>query len=199
MAAEIMGGLASEAHAEASEAIQVASVIASEVLADAPEAITHAQEALVATTGSVVDMADTPEASEIAVATEVAAMEVMVETSEATVETVVEATVETVVEAATVEVMVEDATHQITTRTTTTHTTVKTTNYANKTNASDQMSREASDKFPIFKTATSQTNAMKLLSLLKHAALGKTMQNSEEMSAKISQRSESMQHKTSTT
>ena len=49
----------------------------------------------------------------------------------------------------------------------------------------------------MFKTATSLTVAMKLLSLLRHAASKKTMHALEEMSVKISQRSESMLHKTS--
>ena len=169
---------------------------------------THVQEALAVATSathvleaSVVAMVTTDlEAAmlEALMVVSVVPAEAMLEVAVGVMlEVAVEAFLEVAVEDIVVEVAVEDTTHQTITRTATTHTTVKTTSTANRTNVSDHRLRMDLNNTVIFKTVTSATLAMKLLSLLNVALSEKTMQNSEEMFVKIYQRSESMLLKTS--
>ena len=215
---DVLGGLASEDTLEAThvEALAVAAVealaevmpeAAMEALAEAVlEALLEAMlEALLeAMPEDVVEAL--PEAVVEAIPEDVAIKEDAVDTvlltteMEATtlvVEALVDVDTQVAAEAMDVEeVVVEDIAHQIVTKTTTTHTTVKTTNAAVQTNVSDHRFVKVSNKLVMFKTVTSATRTLKLLSLLNVALSGKTMHALEGMSVKIFQRSESMQLKT---
>ena len=132
--------------------------------------------------------ADTAEA----MAVENAAMEAMVVIK--VVMEVVMAAVEAAVEAAAiVEAMVAViASQRAAITTNTTHTTEESTTAVDPTSASVLKSEGDSETASMSKTAMFATNAQKLLSLQRPAALRRTTPASEEMSAKILTRSESM-------